>query len=358
MCFAQPLRLRAFAALFPVYRILVVGPNWVGDTVLAQPLFKRLHARHGQLTLDVLAPAWTRPLLRRMPEVAEAIASPFGHGELKLRARVRLARELAQRGYDQAIVLPNAFKSALIARLAGIGVRTGFVGELRQVLLNDARRLDTRALPQMAERFAHLADAPGQALARPLPSLALSSSPEQRAATLTRLRLTLDRPVVCLCPGAEYGPAKRWPSAHFASLAARLNASGYQVWLIGSPKDRALGEEIVQACAGQCRNLCGDTDLEAAVDLLACARLVVSNDSGLMHVAAALHRPLLALYGSSSPAFTPPLSPNAQVLKLDLPCSPCFARECPLRHFDCMRRLTPELVLERATALAVQSIPI
>jgi heptosyltransferase-2 len=335
-----------------VYKILVVAPNWVGDTVLAQPLFKRLHARHRALTLDALAPAWTAPVLRRMPEVAAVLASPFGHGELRLRERMRLARELAQRGYDQAIVLPNAFKSALIPWLARIPKRTGFVGELRQVLLNDARRLDQRALPQMAERFAHLADAPGEALARPLPPLALTSTQEQRGATLARLRLALGQPVACLCPGAEYGPAKRWPAAHFARLAVQLAARGYQVWLIGSPKDRAIGAQIAGESAGRCVDLCGATDLDAAVDLLACAELVVSNDSGLMHVAAALHRPLIALYGSSSPAFTPPLSAHARVVKLDLPCSPCFARECPLGHFDCMRQLSPESVLERAAALA------
>jgi len=340
-----------------VYKILVVGPNWVGDTVLAQPLFKRLQHKHRDAELHVLAPAWTRPLLRRMPEVREIIASPFGHGELKLGARMHLARALRQRNYDQAIVLPNAFKSALTPRLAGIGLRTGYVGELRRVLLNDARRLDRQALPQMAERFAHLADAPGQPLARPLPALALAASQAQQASTLARLQLALDRPAACLCPGAEYGPAKRWPAAHFAALAARLDAKGYQVWLIGSPKDRALGEEIAQAAAQRCRNLCGETDLEQAVDLLACAHLVVSNDSGLMHVAAALHRPLIALYGSSSPAFTPPLSASAQVMNLNLPCSPCFARECPLGHFDCMRRLTPEQVFARAADLLNQPLP-
>jgi len=334
-----------------VYKILVVGPNWVGDTVLAQPLFKRLHARHGALALDVLAPAWTRPLLRRMPEVAEVLASPFGHGELRLGERVGLARQMERRGYDQAIVLPNAFKSALVPWLARIRLRTGFVGELRQLLLNDARRLDEQALPRMAERFAHLADEPGQVLELPLPPLALTSTSAQRAATLGRLRLTLERPVACLCPGAEYGPSKRWPTAHFASLAGELHARGLHVWLIGSHKDRALGEAIERAHAGKCLNLCGATDLEGAVDLLACAQLVVSNDSGLMHIAAALHRPLIALYGSSSPAFTPPLSFSAQVVKLDLSCSPCFARECPLGHFDCMRRLSPELVLARTDSL-------
>jgi heptosyltransferase II len=341
-----------------VYRILIIGPSWVGDTVLAQPLFQRLHERHDRLQLDVLAPAWTRPLLERMPEVAATLLNPFAHGEFRLRERLRLARHVRERGYDQAIVLPNSFKSALVPRLARIPLRTGYVGELRQILLNDARRLDGAALPLMAERFAQLADPPGQALSRPLPTPSLQVSEVRRAHVLARLALTPDRPVACLCPGAEYGPAKRWPPEHFAALAAALQGRGFQVWLIGSGKDRGIGEAICrQALAKQgqdtatggrgCRNLCGETDLAEALDLMSLAALVVSNDSGLMHVAAALHRPLLALYGSSTPRFTPPLSPHAQVLKLDLPCSPCFERVCPLGHFDCMRKLTPEQVLAR-----------
>lgn len=335
-----------------LYRILVIGPSWVGDTVLAQPLFGRLHEKHRELELDVLAPAWTLPLLARMPEVREGLASPFGHGELKLVQRWRLARKLRARGYDQAIVLPNSFKSALIPRLAGIGLRTGFVGEARQPLLNDARRLDPQALPLMAERFAHLADAPGEPLRRPLPQPALSVSPAARDALLKRLGLSAEPPVACLCPGAEYGPAKRWPAEHFANLALRLVADGWQVWLIGSPRDRAIGAQIQRASGGRCRDLCGATGLAEAVDLLSLARVVVCNDSGLMHVAAALDRPMLALYGSSSPSFTPPLSPRAEVVMLDLPCSPCFQRECPLGHFKCMRELAPERIFERVRRIA------
>jgi heptosyltransferase-2 len=330
-----------------VYKILVIGPSWVGDTVLAQPLFKRLHEKHAQLELDVLAPAWTLPLLARMPEVSEGLASPFGHGDLGLVQRWRLARELRARRYDQAIVLPNSFKSALIPRLAGIGLRTGFVGEARQPLLNDARRLDPEALPLMAERFAHLADARDEPLRRPLPQPALSVSPAARDALLARLGLRSEPPVACFCPGAEYGPAKRWPAEHFASLAARLADHGWQVWLIGSPKDRVIGAQIQRSSGARCRDLCGATGLAEAVDLLSLAQVVVSNDSGLMHVAAALDRPMLALYGSSSPSFTPPLSPQAQVVKLDLPCSPCFQRECPLGHFKCLRDLAPERIFER-----------
>ena len=341
----------------PVFRILVVGPAWVGDTVLAQPLFKRLHEKHPDLQLDVLAPAWTVPLLARMPEVDTGILGPFGHGDLRLTQRWRLARELRGRSYDQAIVLPNSFKSALVPAFAGIRLRTGFVGELRQVLLNDARVLDERALPLMAERFAQLAEAPGAPLERPLPKLELRVVQANRDATLHKLGLDLDRPVACLCPGAEYGPAKRWPEAHFAALATKLTGAGYQVWIIGSGKDRAIGAAIEQLSERHCRNLCGATDLGAAVDLLSVAALVVSNDSGLMHVAAALDRPMVALYGSSSPGFTPPLSARAVVEKLDLPCSPCFQRECPLVHFNCMRQLDPQRVFDRALAIAAKPAP-
>jgi len=340
-------------------KILVIAPSWVGDTVMAQPLFRRLHERHADLTLDVLAPPWTLPLLKHMAEVHEAIANPFGHGELKLKERYRLGRELRKRGYDQAIILPNSLKSALVPFFAGIPLRTGFVGELRWGLVNDARRLDEEALPLMVERFLALAEAGAKSPSAPLCKRGaeggfaphLHADPTAAQKTAQKLGLALDKPVAAFCIGAEYGPAKRWPAQHFAELAKLLSARGYAIWLVGSPKDAEIGAAVQSQSGGICRDLCGKTGLSEAIDLLALARLVVSNDSGLMHVAAALDKPMVALYGSSSPGFTPPLSDKARILSLNLACSPCFKRVCPLGHFNCMMQLGAQQVLAEIDAL-------
>ncbi len=328
--------------------ILVVGPSWVGDTVISQSLLKLLRQQNPAAQIDYLAPPWTLPLLARMPEVRHGISNPFGHGAFRLGERRALGKTLRERNYVHALVLPNSWKSALIPWFAGIPRRTGFRGEARWGLLNDLRRLDSVALPQMVQRFAALALPAGTTLPSPLPLPALQSTSAQQQTLLARLGLNTDKnkdkPVVAFCPGAEYGPAKRWPEAHFAALARMLAARGCVVWLVGSPKDHAVAETVVQGSAGACINLCGKTDIAEATDLLAAARLVVTNDSGLMHIAAAVGRPVIALYGSSSPLFTPPLSPDARILKLDIECSPCFKRECPLGHFKCLNDLSPERV--------------
>jgi heptosyltransferase-2 len=278
-----------------------------------------------------------------MPEVSEVIEQPFGHGDLKLAERRRFAKGL--RAYDRAIVLPNSWKSALIPWHAGIKQRTGYIGELRYGLLNDARTLDTQALPLIVERYAALAQPRGEPLERPLAPPRLAVDEAARRATLETFGLTLDRPVAAFAPGAEFGPAKRWPARHFASLARILATRGYQVWLFGSKKDAAITAEIREAADGTCVDLAGRTTLDQAIDLLSLASRVVTNDSGLMHVAAALDRPMAALFGSSSPAFTPPLSSRAVVISLRLSCSPCFQRECPLGHTNCLVTMQPEAVL-------------
>ena len=311
--------------------------------MLSHPLLVRLKERDPGGRIDVLAPPWVLPVYRRMPQVGEAIALPFGHGDLKLGERRRFARGLAR--YDRAIVLPNSWKSALIPWHAGIKRRTGYIGELRWGLLNDARALDKVGLPLIVERYAALAQPAREPLARPLPAPRLSVDPAARDATLRQLGLTLDRPATVFAPGAEYGPAKRWPARHFASLARQLGARGMQVWLLGSKKDAAITAQIQELSGQACVDLAGRTSLDQAIDLMSFATRVVSNDSGLMHIAAALDRPMVALFGSSSPDFTPPLSLQARVIYLKLSCSPCFKRDCPLGHTNCLVQITPESVL-------------
>jgi len=330
-------------------RILIVGPAWVGDMVMAQSLFIRLRQDHPQARIEVLAPAWTKASLARMPQVDASIALPLGHGELGLIRRLRLGWSLRERHYDWAIVLPRAWKAALVPWLAQARRRTGYLGEKRYGLLNDIRRLDETRLTQTVQRFVALAE-PAETTTMPLiPMPQLCVDPQQQQAALNRLGLADDlaRPVIGLAPGAEYGPAKQWPAEYFRALAASLAAQGHAVWIFGSAKEAALGEYIAQSTRSDqsIRNLCGRTQLTEVIDLMALCRQVVSNDSGLMHVAAAVDIPLVALYGSSSPAFTPPLSSKAQIIWLHLPCSPCFARHCPLGHTDCLRLIQPAQVL-------------
>jgi heptosyltransferase-2 len=326
-------------------KLLIIAPSWIGDTVAAEPLFMRLRQYHPQAKIDVMAPPYVAAVLRRMPEVDGILDNPFGHGALKLRERWRLGRLLSAKGYDAVYVLPNSLKSALVPFFAGIPKRVGFKGEMRLGLLNVVHHLDKERLPLQVQRYAQLAEAPGAPLPEPLPNPRLRADPDAVRATLAALGLAATPAPVVFCPGAEYGPAKRWPSAHFAALARLLAAQGRPVWLVGSKKDQQGGEEIAALAMGAALNLCGRTNLDQAIDLIGAAAIVVSNDSGLMHVAAALDRPLLALFGSSSPGYTPPLSEHAKVLSLNLECSPCFKRECPLGHLKCLNDLTPAMVL-------------
>lgn len=327
-------------------KILVVGPAWVGDMVMAQSLFKLLKQREPNTIIDVLAPAWSQPLLARMPEVASSIVMPLGHGQLDLRARYRIGKSLRDQGYRQAILLPNSFKSALIPYFATIPLRTGWRGEMRYLLLNDIRILDESRYPLMIERFMALGlpkDAPLPEK-YPTPELRISSESQKKA--LERHGLTSPtRPILALCPGAEFGPAKRWPEEHYAAVANAKLKEGWDVWIFGSPKDGETAEKIMQLTEQRCVNLTGRTRLEEAVDLLALANAVVTNDSGLMHIAAALNRPLIAVYGPTSAGFTPPLNDEAKITTLKLDCQPCFQRTCPLKHHRCMLDLKPETVL-------------
>ncbi len=326
-------------------RILVVGPSWVGDMVMAQSLFITLKERHPGATLGVVAPAWSKPILERMPEVDEVLPLAVGHGEFGLASRRELATRL--RGcFDRAIVLPRSWKAALVPFMARIPERVGFLGEHRYGLLKERRKLDKQVLDQTVKRFVSLGlpvdEAERGDFAIPLPRLTIDRD------NLVNLRLThalSSRPAIGMMPGAEYGPAKQWPISYFHELAARLIKDGFEVRVLGGAKDHAAGESIVDGLP-HTHNLCGKTQLADAVDLLADCHQVVTNDSGLMHVAAAVGVRIHALYGSSSPAYTPPLTDNAVVHYLGLSCSPCFKRVCPLGHTNCLNELSVEQVYQ------------
>jgi len=322
--------------------LLIVGPSWLGDAVMMGALVQRLKSQAPARGVAVLTPAHLEAVVRRLPGVDATLINPFDHGQLKLLERRGFGRTLRGR-FEQAIVLPHSWKSALIPYFAGIRRRTAFVGEARFGLVNDARPLDEKALPRMVDRFALLADPPGTRRPAATPTPRLTLHPAEVSRVLGRLRLDQAQPAVALCVGAEYGPAKRWPAAHYAEIARRLAAAGVRAWLLGGPNDMAIGAEVARQ-APQAVDLTGRTSLTEAADLLAAARAVVTNDSGLMHLAAALGRPIVALYGSSSPEFTPPLASGVVILSESLPCSPCFERVCPLGHFKCLNDLSPDRV--------------
>ncbi len=342
-------------------KYLIVGPSWVGDMVMAQTLFITIKQQHPDAIIDVLAPAWSRPIIDRMPEVRRSIEMPIGHGSLSLRIRKQIGHTLRAERYSHSIVLPNSFKSALIPYWSGAKIRTGWRGEMRYGLLNDIRLLNKSRYPLMVERFIALAYGQNEPLPVPLPKPGLVVDPQSIQKALHRYQLSTDTPVLALCPGAEFGPSKQWPVGYFGEVARILAEKGWQVWLFGSDKDRAATTEIKsflpQPLQERCTNLAGETSLADAVDLLSQASAVVSNDSGLMHIAAALSRPLVAIYGSTSAEHTPPMNDNSETLWLGLECSPCFKRECPLGHMNCMKQLGPDRVLsalDRLTGTPVE----
>lgn len=304
-------------------KTLIIGPSWVGDMMMSQSLYRTLKQLNPDIEIDVMAPSWCRALLAKMPEVSQAIAMPLGHGEFALSKRYQLGKSLRENHYQQAIVLPNSFKSALIPYFAKIPKRTGWKGEMRYGLLNDLRKLNKQAYPLMVERYVALAYPKQQMhsakdIPQPILWPKLHVTMPEILETLTAFDIPQDAPLIGFCPGAEFGPAKRWPDYHYATLADMIVKQHAKVLIFGSANDRQVGEQIMAKMthSDQCINLAGKTQLDQAINLIAACKAVVTNDSGLMHVAAALDRPLVALYGPSSPDFTPPLSNKAEVIRL------------------------------------------
>jgi heptosyltransferase-2 len=330
-------------------RCLIVGPSWVGDMVMAQSLFMVLKGQFPDLLIDVLAPGWSAPLLARMPEVNAAIEMPLGHGAFQLGARYRLGKSLRSTAYDWAIVLPNSWKSALVPFWAHIRKRTGYIGEQRYGLLNDRRQLDKKKLARTVQRFVALGQSRDAEVLPECPNPALLVEGEKARRTAEKYALDADRPILALAPGAEYGPAKRWPAEYFTEVAVAFEKQGFQIIILGSERD----QEPAAVIAGHSGaiDLTGKTSLGEVVDLLSLVAVTVTNDSGLMHVAAATGSAVVAIYGSSDPGFTPPMTDRAKILRLGLECSPCFKRVCPLGHTACLVELKPDLVLRAVEEL-------
>lgn len=333
---------------------LVIGPSWVGDMVMAQSLFMDIKQREPDAVIDVLAPAWTAALIDRMPEVRDLIEAGFEHGKLSFFERYRLAKALRQKNYTHAITLPNSIKSALVPAIAGIPVRTGFVGEQRWGLVNDIRRLNKTLMPMTVQRFIALGLPKDRSVRTidsiPVPKLKIEQ--EGVAKVQKEFELHTNSSILALCPGAEFGPSKQWPVEYYIELADHYLAKNWQVWLMGSKKDLPICDQINLSNDNKCQLLAGETTLPQAIDVLSLADLVVSNDSGLMHIGAALQIPLVAVYGSTDPSHTPPLSKNHSIARLDLECSPCFERTCPLDHHDCMRLLQTDNVIQLAESIS------
>lgn len=342
--------------IFPVVSnsaedILVVGPSWVGDMVMAQSLFIELKRQYPQVAIDVVAPDWSIPLIARMPEVREGISLPVAHRELGLLRRWRVAKNLKRKNYRQAIILPRSIKSALLPFFANIPQRTGYRGECRYGLINDIRKQPPPP-DQTVRRFVALGlprDAGEPAFSCVFPRLRID--PQNQVNAVKHLQLDTTIPAVGIMPGAEYGPAKQWPAEYYAELVMQLVSKGYQAWLFGSKKDQPVAENIVRLAGGRGINLCGRTSLPDVIDLIALTRVSVTNDSGLMHIAAAVGCPVVAIYGSSDPAYTPPLSDKTEVMYLSIECSPCFQRQCPYGHYRCLRDIAVQSVLSSVDAI-------
>ena len=340
--------------------ILIIAPNWIGDAVMTQPLLATLKSQYPESKIDVLASNWVAPIYRACTEVNDVIEADFQHKKLQWGLRKQLAKDLQSKNYQACFILPNSLKSALIPWLANIPFRIGYRGELRFGLVNVALDNPSKVnRPPMVEHYLALS----QLLSDAEPLTANSLTPKLNVSTGAKqsvekklLSSNIDpNSVFVFCPGAEYGPTKRWPTAHFAALANHLTQaySNANIILLGGKGDHQLAEEILQQSQNRTNihNWCGNTSLDEAIALIGAAKAVVSNDSGLMHIAAALKTPQVAIFGSSDPAHTPPLSENAKVIWLNLPCSPCHKKECPLGHLKCLKDILPQQVFATLNTL-------
>ncbi len=342
-------------------RILIIAPNWIGDAVMSQPLLANLKASYQQSQIDVLASPWVAPIYRACAEVHQVIEARLEHKQLQWGLRKQLAKQLELNQYDACFVLPNSLKSALIPWRANIPLRIGYRGEMRFGLINCALDKPSKTnRPPMANHYLALSNVIQSSQEIDInqsadPKLNISPAATKSVSAKLQIAGINEKSIYVFCPGAEFGATKRWPTNHFATLAQQLitHESDAHVILLGSKSDHTFGKEIISQVTNtsQIQNWCGETSLDEAIALIGMSKALVSNDSGLMHIGAALKVPQVAIFGSSDPRHTPPLSDKAKVIWLNLPCSPCHKRECPLGHLKCLKDILPTTVLS-----AVQSL--
>lgn len=340
-----------------IQRILVRMPNWVGDAVMALPALEALREDFPRSTLVALARPWVTPLLEGHGCVDRVMVFQKGRGHPRDGVELlRIVAELRRCRFDMAFLFQNAFEAALIARLAGIPVRIGYNTDGRGVLLSHPVPRDEEILRRhQVEYYLHLLRAMGWKAETRDPGLHVGDG--QRAAADILLQasgVAAGDLLLGVAPGAVYGPAKRWPPERFAAVADRaVKAWGAKVVVVGSGGETGVCEAVVRAMQTPALNLAGSTSLDAAVGVIGRCRAFLCNDSGLMHVAAALDVPLVAIFGSTDPEATGPRSPKARVVRKPLPCAPCLKPECT-KDYACLRAIEPEEVWRELEAVWMQ----
>ena len=349
-------------------KILIVAPAWIGDAVMASALYERLKSQvvynpqtksyESWHQIDVIAPSWSAALHARMPVVNEVITADFKHGEFGFFKRILLGKQLRKKHYDQAYLLPNSWKSALVPFFAHIPKRIGFIGESRYGLLTHPVKLDKKKWVTMIERFCALAGHQTSKFAEntleTFPKLVTSDYSQKKL--LKQFSIDQNRPMLAICPGAAYGPSKQWPAIHFAELAAYYLKRDFQVVILGGQAEEGIAADIESLISEQtqqkCLSMVGKTSLVEVIDAIGLATHVVSNDSGLMHIAAALDKPLVAIYGATPKEFAPPSNKRSAVFApKDLACAPCVKRTCEFGHYHCLTQTMPKSVIEALSKL-------
>ena len=325
----------------------MIGPAWVGDMVMAQALYKALKVHSNPAEIHVVAPAWSRPLLARMPEISKVHDLDVAHGELGLKKRIRLGKSLKSELFTQALILPRSYKAALIPWYAGIPKRVGELGEFRYGLVNHIVESNkNKHIPTVCNYLRYADINADIALVKQEYSPALSVDVANQKLLIEKYEIPQEAPLVACMVGAEYGPSKQWPKEHFVESINQLTEHGLNVCLLGSHKDEGIGSEIEKLSRHAVVNLCGKTSLLDAIDILASSSVAVSNDSGLMHIAAAVDVPVVAMYGATTPAYTPPLHAKAKSFYMNLECSPCWKRTCQYQHYRCLKDIVPDHVVK------------